>query len=76
MQYRCYAIRLFSLPIQTYIRIRHTVYNVQIMIVITTVSTIIIITIAEMYHDINDSNVNSELYLTLRINTNTYEYTA
>lgn len=46
------------------------------MIVITTVSTIIIITIAEMYHDINDSNVNSELYLTLRINTNTYEYTA
>lgn len=29
-----------------------------------------------MYHDINDSNVNSELYLTLRINTNTYEYTA
>lgn len=46
------------------------------MIVITTVSTIIIITIAEMYHDINDSNVNSELYLTLPINTNTYEYTA
>lgn len=46
------------------------------MVVITTVSTIIIITIAEMYHDINDSNVNSELYLTLRINTNTYEYTA
>lgn len=46
------------------------------MIVITTVSTIIIIMIAEMYHDINDSNVNSELYLTLRINTNTYEYTA
>lgn len=32
--------------------------------------------IAEMYRDINDSNVNSELYLTLRINTNTYEYTA
>lgn len=46
------------------------------MVVITTVSTIIIIMIAEMYHDINDSNVNSELYLTLRINTNTYEYTA
>lgn len=46
------------------------------MVVITTVSTIIIITIAEMYHDINDSNVNSELYLTLPINTNTYEYTA
>lgn len=46
------------------------------MVIITTVSTIIIIMIAEMYHDINDSNVNSELYLTLRINTNTYEYTA
>lgn len=29
-----------------------------------------------MYHDINNSNVNSELYLTSRINTNTYEYTA
>lgn len=50
------------------------IYNVQIMVVITTVSTIIIIMIVKMYHDINDSNVNGELYLTSRININTYEY--
>lgn len=44
------------------------------MVIITTVSTIIIIMIVKMYHDINNSNVNGELYLTSRININTYEY--